>query len=325
VALTLGVGFAAVNTGNNLLFLILGMMLALIVGSGILSEISLRALTVTRRVPTRIFAGQPTLISTSVHNAKQRISSFSVEVEDLVADRSLDKKCYFLKVLPSRTQQASYRHTFAQRGRYVLTGFALSTQFPFSLFRKTRYAAAEQPLVVYPRLHAVQPGAGAHPGGEEQRDARWSRRGEFFALREHREGDDQRDVCWRKSAQLRRLMIRQHEQPAGRRVTICFDNAVDADPLSPDDVDRRERAVSEAASLAAHYIQRGYAVALVTRSAVIKEGTGELHLDRLLHALALLEFVADASPFALPRMEGELLLVSRAPSPARPQQPSRAA
>lgn len=37
VALTFGIGFAAINTGNNLLYLVLGMLLALIVGSGVLS------------------------------------------------------------------------------------------------------------------------------------------------------------------------------------------------------------------------------------------------------------------------------------------------
>jgi uncharacterized protein (DUF58 family) len=325
IALTLGVGFAAVNTGNNLLFLILGMMLALIVGSGILSEISLRSLTVTRLVPARVFAEQPTLVGSSVHNAKSQVSSFSIEVEDLLADRLLEKKCYFLKVLPGRTQQASYRHTFPRRGRYRLTGFQVSTQFPFSLFRKSRYASVPQDLVVYPRLHPVAPPASTQPGGEEDRRARIARRGDFHALREFRAGDDLRDVCWRKSAHLRRLMIRQHEEPTGKRVTICFDNAIDAELLSPDDLDRRERAVSEAASLAAHYIQRDYSVALYTRSSLVKEGSGEAQLDRLLLALALLEFVPAEGPFAPPRLGGDVVFVRGGSSAAHYHQPPRAA
>ena len=42
MGLTLGIGLAAINTGNNLLFLVLGMLLASIVISGVLSEQSLR-------------------------------------------------------------------------------------------------------------------------------------------------------------------------------------------------------------------------------------------------------------------------------------------
>src|ERR1700743_3004921 len=49
VGITLGVGFAAINTANNLLYLLLGMLLALIVVSGIMSELSLRDLTAVRR------------------------------------------------------------------------------------------------------------------------------------------------------------------------------------------------------------------------------------------------------------------------------------
>ena len=37
LGITLGVGFAAINTGNNLLYLMLGMLLALIVISGVMS------------------------------------------------------------------------------------------------------------------------------------------------------------------------------------------------------------------------------------------------------------------------------------------------
>jgi len=40
--LTIAIGLAATNTGNNLLFLVLGLLLASIVVSGILSEQSLK-------------------------------------------------------------------------------------------------------------------------------------------------------------------------------------------------------------------------------------------------------------------------------------------
>jgi hypothetical protein len=49
IFITFGVGVAAINTGNNLLYLLLGMLLSLIIVSGVLSELSLRHLTVARR------------------------------------------------------------------------------------------------------------------------------------------------------------------------------------------------------------------------------------------------------------------------------------
>src|SRR3954454_22538212 len=50
VFVTLGLGFGAVNTGTNLMYLVFGFMLSLIVLSGILSEHALRKLRITRRL-----------------------------------------------------------------------------------------------------------------------------------------------------------------------------------------------------------------------------------------------------------------------------------
>src|SRR6188472_3462044 len=62
VFVTFGLGFAAVNTGTNLMYLVFGFMLSLIILSGVLSEHVLRGLRVARRLPMRAFAGQPALI-----------------------------------------------------------------------------------------------------------------------------------------------------------------------------------------------------------------------------------------------------------------------
>ena len=68
VFVTLGLGFGAVNTGTNLMYLVFGFMLSLIILSGILSEHALRKLKVTRRLPARAFAGEPMLIEIAVEN-----------------------------------------------------------------------------------------------------------------------------------------------------------------------------------------------------------------------------------------------------------------
>src|SRR5690349_3178627 len=136
IGITFGVGFAAINTGNNLLYLLLGMMLSLILASGVMSEVSLRELTITRQPPAHIHARRPFLMGIGLRNGKRRLPSFSVEVEDLVDGHALDKKCYFLKLPAGRLQHTSYRHAFARRGRYTYSGFRISTKFPFALFRK---------------------------------------------------------------------------------------------------------------------------------------------------------------------------------------------
>jgi uncharacterized protein (DUF58 family) len=301
VGITIGVGFAAINTGNNLLYLLLGMMLSLIIASGIMSEMSLRSLTVTRQPPTRIPARRPFLMGIGLANGKKRLPSFSIEVEDLVGTKPLDKKCYFLKLPAGRLQHTSYRHTFPRRGRYTYSGFRLSTKFPFALFRKSRLVELTTEVIVFPQLaqlgHAAPPRARV-AGLEAQ--GRKGRQGDFHGLREFRDGDDPRDIHWRSTAKAGRTLVREHEEEAARRVTVYLDNALPDGETCPDELakDGLERAISLAASLAADYLERGYAVRVITRGDVVPPWLqGSPQLIRLLRTLALLPTMTPEVPF----------------------------
>ncbi|MFB6375371.1 MAG: DUF58 domain-containing protein, partial [Bradymonadaceae bacterium] len=82
--MTLMVGLGAINTGNNLLFLVLGMMLSLIVASGMLSEAVLRKLRVRRQLPKHLFAHRTAPGEFLVENPKV-YASLSVEVVEMTA------------------------------------------------------------------------------------------------------------------------------------------------------------------------------------------------------------------------------------------------
>lgn len=83
LAFTLLLGVAAINTGNNLLFLILGLLLAGIVLSGVLSESTLRELSVERFLPAEPVAGKPVLVGLRIHNAKGKMASYAVMAHDI--------------------------------------------------------------------------------------------------------------------------------------------------------------------------------------------------------------------------------------------------
>src|SRR5262245_66116724 len=83
VILSVAVGFAAINTGNNLLYLLLAWLLSFIIASGVLSELTLRALSVERRPPPRIYASEPFLMEAVIKNGKAKRAAYSSEVEDV--------------------------------------------------------------------------------------------------------------------------------------------------------------------------------------------------------------------------------------------------
>src|SRR6185295_16015130 len=247
-----------------------------IIASGILSELTLQRLTVERRPPPRVFAGEPFLMEVVIRNDKPTRASYSIEVEDLVGATPLDKRCYFLKIPAAKSQRTSYRHTFVKRGLYTLTGYRIATKFPFALFRKSRDVDAPLDIIVYPaRVTVPRPPPRAHVRGDATAN-RLGRRGEFFGLRERRAGDDRRDIHWKSSARTGRLLVREYEDELARRVVIGVDNALPKDvreavadghvtPAQEAQVTAVERGISIAASLAAAYLEVGWTVEVIAR------------------------------------------------------------
>jgi uncharacterized protein (DUF58 family) len=80
VLVTLVIGIAALNTGNNLLYIVVAAMLAAILVSGVASAWVLRRLELDIRLPEQVFAGRPVRGRIVLRNPRRRLPSFSVRV-----------------------------------------------------------------------------------------------------------------------------------------------------------------------------------------------------------------------------------------------------
>lgn len=296
LGITFGVGLAAINTGNNLLYLLLGVLLALILVSGIMSEIALRGLTVRRRLPTRAQVGRPHLVEIEVHNKKVRLPSYAIEVEDIRAAQPADKRCFFLKVSPQSTQVAAYRRTPQRRGREAHVAFRVATRFPFGLFEKSRQIEVPGELIIYPAVHGVRlPPPRARNIGVGARVAVRGGSDDLLGLRPYRPGDDTRQVHWRKSAALGELVLREHAAEGAPDIEIELDDVSDllSKPDSDEErrrwVDQFEIRLREAASRAVAHLGRGDTILLRTTSGTRMQGNPRLGSDPILRFLALLE------------------------------------
>jgi uncharacterized protein (DUF58 family) len=295
VGITLGVGFAAINTANNLLYLLLGMLLALIVVSGLMSELSLRDLTVVRRLPLRAQVGRPHLVEIEVFNHKGRIPSYAIEVEDLRSGQPADKRCFFLKISPKSAQVAAYRRTPMKRGRDVHIGFRIATRFPFGLFEKSREVPAEGELIIYPavdllRLPPCILGRAAGADGTMGRG-----HGEdFLGLKPMRDGEDPRDIHWRKSAATGQMIMRERTRDARPDVALSLD-VVKPTPASDDWDALFERRIRDIASRAVAHIKRGDGVSVLTNASGRVRADRSAGADPLLRFLALVETIPQSS------------------------------
>jgi uncharacterized protein (DUF58 family) len=294
VGITLGVGFAAINTGNNLLYLLLGLLLALIVVSGVMSEMSLQHLSVTRRLPARAQVGRPHVVEIEVFNHKQKLPSYAIEVEDLREGMPADKRCFFLKISPRSAQVAAYRRTPPKRGRDTHTGFRIATRFPFGLFEKSREINALGELLIYPQVDAVQLPAQSH--GQESAGSGGLGRGhgqDFAGLRLMRDGEDPRDIHWRKSAAMGQAVLRERQRESRPQVSLQLDDRKPAGANADWDT-QFERRIRELASRSVAHLRRGDTITMRSTTGHTLKATEQAGADPILRYLALVE-ATDAS------------------------------
>lgn len=72
------IGIAALNTGNNLLYIIVAAMLAAIAVSGVASALCLRGLELELKIPEHIFAGTEVAATVGVRNPRAAIPALSI-------------------------------------------------------------------------------------------------------------------------------------------------------------------------------------------------------------------------------------------------------
>jgi uncharacterized protein (DUF58 family) len=279
------VGIAAVNTGNNLFYLLLAMMLSLILVSGLLSELSLRRLTFRRRVPDYVFANEPAGISLMVSNQKTRFPSFSLRLYDIVDGTQIDEGTSIPFLAPRTSRTVIHTFLAARRGLCRLDGLRIATCFPFGLVQRTVSHPDDAIILVCPTLAPLslpilqQLAAIGH-------DQELGRRGPGMALynlREYRPGDDSRAIHWMTTARTSKLMLKETEADDQRIVTIMLSLFAPAD----EDDAAFERAVSVAASLTSYFHDCSYSISAVIGDETIGPGTGAEHYVQILRALAL--------------------------------------
>ncbi|MBZ5574094.1 MAG: DUF58 domain-containing protein [Acidobacteriia bacterium] len=88
VVAVLVIGIAALNTGNNLLYIVVAAMLAAILVSGIVSAVDLSRLELDLHLPEHVFAGRTVLGRIVMRNPRSWLPSFSVSVVSLKKDKA---------------------------------------------------------------------------------------------------------------------------------------------------------------------------------------------------------------------------------------------
>lgn len=291
VLISMGIGFAAVNTGSNLLYLLMSMLMSIIVASGTLSELVLRKLDWDIDLPTEAVAGAETLFAISVTNRKKRLNTFSLEGEVLLSDdRPVEQtKGRLLRLPPNHSDYLYCGVKFPARGEYEVRGIALGTRYPFSFFTKSRNYELNRNIVVVPRgEHPLEPLVFALAAGHEEHASKPGRGSEFFSVRPMQDGDEWRDVHWKQTAKTHRFAVKEHEALTSRKVYVLMTGEAVSPPQEGAE-DAREEGVEIAASIIKFLVNNQFEVGLFAPGARIPPASGSSGLRKLFLTLALLD------------------------------------
>jgi len=312
------VALAAWNTGNNLLFLVFSIMLSTLFVSGLAARIALRDLTVSARFPDHIFAGDPAEVLVTIKSEKRVLPSFSILVEargpadarqsrtQRFSPRYLNRPLAYFTYVPHRAAaEQTIEQMFPKRGHVLVTGFELSTRFPFGFFRhRRRLKSKDVDIIVYPKPQPIADELHLLPLFTGQMAS--YRRGfghDLLLLRDYQQQDDLRHIDWKATARSRRLTVREFTAEDERRITIMLDTRLTQDIDRENFRIRFENGVVQAASLVNHFIDEGAEVSLVLGTERVPFGTGREQLYACLRRLALTkveeEFSSSSWPHAL--------------------------
>jgi len=283
VVFTLTAGVVAVNSGNNLLFILVAALLSLLSLSGILAYLNIRGLRVSMRAPDEVFAGRPATVRLDLTRSRGRLPSYLLTCE---GDRGGE---VITELLPGETLGLKVRTTFPRRGRHPLEELTLTSEFPFGLVRRGGTFIPEATCVVYPEPHPVpwEFVEKAEREGEDLPTPLAGVGGDFRGQRDYVPGDSLSRVQWKGWLRHRRFMTKEFESEGVSPVVFSY-TAVPGPG--------REKKLSQLAWLVKTAFRRGRAVGLVLPDTSFPPRTGTPHRKAVLTALALFGDTGDTEP-----------------------------
>ncbi|MFD9094114.1 DUF58 domain-containing protein [Streptomyces collinus] len=231
----------------------------------------------TRRLsPARVPAGSEARVHLRMDNVS-RLPTGLLMLQDRVPYVLGPRPRFVLdRVEPGGRREVSYRVRSDLRGRYPLGPLQLRLTDPFGMCELTRAFSTFDTLTVIPRVDPLAPVrlSGEAKGYGDGRQRALALAGEDDVIpRGYRYGDDLRRVHWRSTARYGELMVRREEQPRRSRCTVLLDTrAIGYEGAGPDSA--FEWAVSGAASVLVHMLERGFTVRLLTDNGSSVPGEG---------------------------------------------------
>lgn len=242
---------AATNTMAGWLYVMSGVMFALLLIAALLPPRTLRGIRIDRAAIAPVSAGELFTLELRLENQTRQPKSL-IEVEDLLPFvLSPPSRTVVERIAPGQSEVWLTQCLAQRRGIYHWQTVNLRTATPFGLFWCRRSRSVPASAIVYPTVLPLaqcplvdQLGRDINTQVLSKAQSQAATEGLTRTLRPYRWGDSIRLVHWRTSARYGELRVRELETyTGGQELIVALDTAIDWG------VENFEQAVSAAASL----------------------------------------------------------------------------
>ena len=272
IAITILLGLAAVNTGNNLLFLIVSSMLGFMAASGVFGLRNLQRLDAVLLLPDEIYPDIPAQATLEITARSRTLPHFLLKFH-------LQNAAAVLPFLPKgESVRLKVPITFTSRGAGSIDHIAVTSPFPVNFFVRSSIIRTAAEYLVFPKPAALPSGlaTGEETARGEQTRQRQGGSGELEAISTYTGREPLKLVHWKLSARHDELFVREMQSEQGAPVTI-----------NPDELPgTQEERLSHAAFLINSLMAAGKAVGLQLGEEAILPGISRSHRLRMLGKLA---------------------------------------
>ena len=208
IALTLLLGFAAVNTGNNLLYLMISALLGFMAISGLLGQQNLQKLSVKVLSTDDLFAGLPGRIEVELTNQRRWLPAFLISI-------TVGPGTTLVPILAAgQRQRQGLTLIMPERGHRPLPPIWIHSCFPINFFIRSRLLPGTRQLLVFPHPISTTLPSGTN-NNERARQLELSQPGidgELRSIDAYRESDPLKSIHWKLSARHDDFRVKRQNQ-----------------------------------------------------------------------------------------------------------------
>ena len=317
IGLSLGIGMAAYNTANNILFIAFSLLLSCLILSGVMSWLNFSGVRWRLSAGPAMRAGHDAAVGLELRNEKRLLPTYGLwfdlrarnpqaaaepgspkkSVREIlaVADRAAAQARLFLHERLDAGGEVRMEWIFrpVRRGMLRLELAGVGSLFPFGFLRKILAGGQRREVFVWPAAADYRRwGAAANrrPTASE-RLARAGSGADLLALRNYEPGDSHRLIHWKASARSGRLMVRQFAAEGAESFALWLQTPAETWTRP----EQFELLVSFAATLAEDLFRAGRLAAVAVNAGRLQPVRGPRELESFLDQLAVVEPVGGAA------------------------------